>query len=540
MKINFVLSPSPKVTGGPLAILEYAERLRRRGHDVSITTTPPFSWAGNDSPFPWFQFSGPIYYDDLRFSPQKVTKLRWVRSQLGKVRRSGRQFLKNLQAVARREKPTPALPSRDALSLKARRFANKLTNKTGIDGLMDFYAALSTRPEDALGVHEFYFDAALAQLLMNAMPDCDVNVATFWSTAIPVYFSGKGRPTIFMQHYEEVFYSLDRKYLPARLLTRFGLSLPIYKIANSSWLAKQHERRFGQKIPYSNNALVIDDFSPRPKKSQQDGVLRVVTYSRAEQWKGFQDAVAAMRMILDKFGKRVQWHVFGYLNPSFPPDNLFAPYEYHPKLAFSELAQLYAESDVTLCPSWYESFPLPPLESMASGTAVVTTAYGTEDYAFDGVNSLVVNSRDVPGMVRAVTQLLENPDLRQRLAKAGRAKAEEYSWDRAVDVREKMLQDICDGRVDYDIFAMTRTGLADESGIPFEACPADLVQPPDGKLIRVQNKIIFLLHNGCKRRIMTQTVLNHSSLQGAEIVDVDELTAARIPAGCPIVAPCDL
>ena len=82
----------------------------------------------------------------------------------------------------------------------------------------------------------------MAQFLMNAMPECDVNVATLWSTAIPVYFGGKGRPAIFMQHYEEVFYPMEKDQLTNRLLTRFALSLPIYKMANSSWLAKQFER----------------------------------------------------------------------------------------------------------------------------------------------------------------------------------------------------------------------------------------------------------------------------------------------------------
>ena len=87
----------------------------------------------------------------------------------------------------------------------------------------------------------------MAQFLMNAMPECDVNVATLWSTAIPVYFSGKGRPAIFMQHYEEVFYPMEKDQLTNRLLTRFALSLPIYKMANSSWLAKQFERALRTK-----------------------------------------------------------------------------------------------------------------------------------------------------------------------------------------------------------------------------------------------------------------------------------------------------
>jgi glycosyltransferase involved in cell wall biosynthesis len=537
MKINFVLPAAPRITGGPLAILEYAERLRQRGHDVSITTGPPFTWESG-APFPWFQFSGKIHYDNWQSDSGNVSAAKRVRAVVKKVLRSGRTYLRNLRSSVLR-RPAYRTPQ-DLFREKVCGMANTVVARAGIVGIMDFYAALSKRSEDAVPLHTFYREATMAQFLMNAMPDCDVNIATHWSTAIPVYFSNKGKPTIFMQHYEEVFYPVDRRCITGHLLTRLACALPIYKIANSSWLAKQFERRFGQKIPFANNALVVDDFCPRRKKSEDDGILRIVTYSRREEWKGFPDAVAAMRLILEKFGKKVQWHVFGYLNPSFPPDNEYACYEYHPDLAFSELARLYAESDVTLCPAWYESFPLPPLESMASGTAVVTTAYGTEDYAFHEQNALVVKSRDAAGMAEAVARLLENPELRQRLAQAGRAKAEEYSWDRAVDVREQMLQDICSGNVAYDLFATTRTGIADEDGIPFEKCPGDLDEAVGRKLIRIHRQHVYLFENGCKRHITRPKIMNHRNLRDLEMVDVDALTGSRIPTGCPIITTGDL
>jgi hypothetical protein len=52
LKINFVLLASPNITGGQLAILEYANRFADRGHKVSVTTNPSSMWNG-DSPFPW-------------------------------------------------------------------------------------------------------------------------------------------------------------------------------------------------------------------------------------------------------------------------------------------------------------------------------------------------------------------------------------------------------------------------------------------------------------------------------------------------------
>lgn len=535
MRINFVLLPSPKITGGPLAILEYAERFRRRGHEVSVTTAPRFLWFGQ-RPFPWFDFGGRILYDEIE---GPVYDVHFKGGLFRNLLRGAAFFVRNFRNT--RALAYQANEIRRQLHAKTlHEITRTVARDNGLPGIVELLAAISGNPEAPTPLHSLYSDLALSQFLMNAMPDCDVNIATWWATALPVYFSGKGKPVIFLQHLEEVFYPVEREHVLSRLMSRLALSLPLYKIANSSWLQREIQVRFGQNVPWSNNALAVEDFSPRPKPSAQDGILRVVTYSRPEEWKGLGDAVAAMREVKGRYGDNVQWHVFGYLDPRLPPDNPFAPYRYHPDLSFRELARLYAEADVTLCPSWYESFPLPPLESMASGTAVVTTRYGTEDYAFDGQTALVVKPRDTSAMARAVLRLLDDPYLREQLAKAGRAKAEEYTWDRAVAVREAMLEDIHRGNVQYDLFAPSQTGIVDATSVPFEICPDDLHLPPGLELIRDEHDRVYLIQHGRKRRIVDKALLELPPLRNKDRVELDALSAHRIPTGFPISGPHDL
>lgn len=194
--------------------------------------------------------------------------------------------------------------------------------------------------------------------------------------------------------------------------------------------------------------LLIQIFHLHLKKSILDGKIRIVTYSRPEDWKGFGDAVNAMSLI-DL--SNVEWLVFGYLNPKYPPNNSLASYTYCPKLSFKELSNLYATSDIALCPSWYESFPLPPLEAMASGTAVITTRIGTEDYAFDNINSLVVEAKNIDQMHKALITLISDHELRQRLASEGLKTSQKYNWNDAVENREKILKDIFAGKYDDTI-----------------------------------------------------------------------------------------
>lgn len=94
---------------------------------------------------------------------------------------------------------------------------------------------------------------------------------------------------------------------------------------------------------------------------------------------------------------------------------------------------------MVICPSWYESFPLPPLEAMACGTPVVTTRIGTEDYAFNEKNCLVVPPRNPKAMAEAILRLLDDESLQERFKKEGLKTARQFTYDRTVDRLEELF-----------------------------------------------------------------------------------------------------
>jgi glycosyltransferase involved in cell wall biosynthesis len=506
LKINFVLPPSPRISGGPLAILEYASRFQKRGHEVSITTYPDEFWEGRH-PFPWFDFEGRILYKTTRTQGQ---------SDRPSV---SADFVKLLGHT-------------DYSAL-----ADAVVRSFGLQGLKEVVLRSSSgTPEPA--VDFLQHQLILWSHLIDSMPECDLNIATLWSTAFPVYLSGKGKPVYFMQHYEEVFYPLQSSTsIMSRLLARMSYALPIYKVANSSWLQKVIRDRVGQKVPFSNNGMDLSDFAPRQKRSARDGIIRVFTYSRPDEWKGFGDAVAGMSRIRKQYGRRVEWHVFGYRHETLAEDNPYASYKYHPGLSFAELAELYATSDIALCPSWFESFPLPPLEAMASGTSVITTDYGTEDYAFHDRNSLVVRSRDVNGMVDALGKLIEDEALRERLVAQGLNTARSFSWDNAVERRERILWDIHLGSTDYDVSSGLELGLKDSHGVPFEAAPADVPQPTG---MYWHEGMLYLLYRGVKHHITSPNLIPVLATHGIGYADIDALSFIRTPTGSPIATQSQL
>lgn len=88
---------------------------------------------------------------------------------------------------------------------------------------------------------------------------------------------------------------------------------------------------------------------------------------------------------------------------------------------------LYGEADVLLFTSiWPEPFGRVVVEAMASGVAVVGTAVGgAGEILSDNENALVFAPGDANGLAARVDQLIEAPELHNRLAECGRRTAAE-------------------------------------------------------------------------------------------------------------------
>jgi glycogen(starch) synthase len=110
------------------------------------------------------------------------------------------------------------------------------------------------------------------------------------------------------------------------------------------------------------------------------------------------------------------------------PDALgFVPHE--------EVQRLLARAAVVVLPSHREGLPMVLLEAMAHGRAVVATPVGgIPSLVEDGITGLLVPPLDPKALREAIERLLADPELRQRLGEAARAKVSELSsWDRVTD-----------------------------------------------------------------------------------------------------------
>jgi D-inositol-3-phosphate glycosyltransferase len=98
------------------------------------------------------------------------------------------------------------------------------------------------------------------------------------------------------------------------------------------------------------------------------------------------------------------------------------------------VADYYRAADLTVVPSYNESFGLVALESQAAGTPVVAAAVGGLPTAVrDGVSGVLVDGHDPAVWAKVIGDLLRAPAARRQLAAQTRRHAERFSWDRTAD-----------------------------------------------------------------------------------------------------------
>jgi len=96
----------------------------------------------------------------------------------------------------------------------------------------------------------------------------------------------------------------------------------------------------------------------------------------------------------------------------------------------ADLPALYRGADLFVFPSFYEGFGLPVLEAMACGVPVVCSGVSSlPEVAGDA--ALLVNPEDEDGLMGAMRRALEDEGLRREMTARGRARAAEFTWERA-------------------------------------------------------------------------------------------------------------
>ena len=92
----------------------------------------------------------------------------------------------------------------------------------------------------------------------------------------------------------------------------------------------------------------------------------------------------------------------------------------------------YARADVLVYPSWYEGFGLPPFEAFQAQVPVVAAGVASLAELLDGA-ALLCDPASPRDFAAALTRVVSDAGERERLIRAGQARATQFTWQRAAE-----------------------------------------------------------------------------------------------------------
>ena len=118
-------------------------------------------------------------------------------------------------------------------------------------------------------------------------------------------------------------------------------------------------------------------------------------------------------------------------------DTLFLGYQ-------EDVAPLYAAFDALVLPSGNEGTPVSVIEALAAGRPVVATRVGgVPDVVRDGEDGFLVDAGATADLAERLSRLAADPELRDRLGAAGRARVvPRYAVDRLVDDIDRLYRSL--------------------------------------------------------------------------------------------------
>jgi len=181
-----------------------------------------------------------------------------------------------------------------------------------------------------------------------------------------------------------------------------------------------------------------------PLEQYSDGRLNILFVGRLEPRKGFRYLLQAFPYVKEEF-PQARLIVVGAYRKKDMARHLRYAREHHltgvkfvGNVSDEDLPRYYRSCHVFCAPSTgFESFGIVLLEAMAAGKpAVASDIPGYRDLLEDGREGLLVERKNERALAKAITRVLRDPGLQEKMGAEGRIKARQYSWR---EVAERIL-----------------------------------------------------------------------------------------------------
>ncbi len=213
-----------------------------------------------------------------------------------------------------------------------------------------------------------------------------------------------------------------------KVLNKYYFKLMYFKSDASIVLAKEFKKKIlqsGYNKPIFLLTTVVDDkfiseFKIN-KKSYNKSAFNILFLARIEKEKGIYEAIRTYKKLKEKYNF-IRMTIAGN-GPDLENVKKYVKHHDISKIEFLGFVEddtkikTYLNADVYFFPSYYEGMPSSVLEAMALGLPVITSSVGgLKDFFENEKMGFIVESKNVEDYASAIEKLINNKNLRAKIA----------------------------------------------------------------------------------------------------------------------------
>jgi glycosyltransferase involved in cell wall biosynthesis len=214
-------------------------------------------------------------------------------------------------------------------------------------------------------------------------------------------------------------------------------------LGNSEGMCRRIERKYKVPCFRAPGGVNTEFFHPEKKEAGKDE-FRILCYGRVyKRRKGVRQVIRAVEG-MDKKYPGLKLILFDSLvgedrKDPRPMVKTRLPHEFLLNLPQNRMSWLYSQVDIFVSGERRAGWSNTVAEAMACRVPVVCTRSGTRDFAFHDQTALVVPFPFPFLLRRHIKRLIEDEELRLRLARAGHERIQAFSWSSLVDRLENLF-----------------------------------------------------------------------------------------------------
>ena len=193
-----------------------------------------------------------------------------------------------------------------------------------------------------------------------------------------------------------------------------------------------------KKIIVHHMGIDLEKYKYYPKKIQSGENIKILTVGRLVEKKGHEYVIQAIAKIIQKY-KNLEYIIAGDGPLRNKLENLVFKLGIKSYIKFlgaveqNETLQLYNQAHIFVLPSVtasngdQEGIPVVLMEAQATGLPVISTYHsGIPEVVLDGKSGFLVPEKDVDALAEKLEYLIEHPEIRPEMGRAGRTFIEEH------------------------------------------------------------------------------------------------------------------